>query len=196
MNDTKNLFLAKLQNVLKLLDEIDDMIDSNPEQQQNCDFEISDYLHLIQYNDEQLTMEQKALICDKISKVRSYRVNVQVIQSIGKVYRDNIHSLLNKERRQFLYNLISKTLKQWDESDYNYRVLSGQDVNDILYYKPDIENKVVEKKHRITIDKDTLKEMLDEKMKQCEIAKEFNVTPGRISQLVVKYGFSKRKGDK
>lgn len=33
MNDTKNLFLAKLQNVLKLLDEIDDMIDSNPEQQ-------------------------------------------------------------------------------------------------------------------------------------------------------------------
>lgn len=196
MNDTKNLFLAKLQNALKLLDEIDDMIDSNPEQQQNCDFEISDYLHMIQYNDEQLTMEQKALICDKISKVRSYRVHVQVIQSIGKVYRDNIHSLLNKERRQFLYNLISKTLKQWDESDYNYRVLSGQDVNDILSYKPDIENKVVEKKHRITIDKDTLKEMLDKNMKQSEIAKEFNVTPGRISQLVVKYGFSKRKGDK
>ena len=196
MNDTKNLFLAKLQNALKLLDEIDDMIDSNPEQQQNCDFEISDYLHLIQYNDEQLTMEQKALICDKISKVRSYRVHVQVIQSIGKVYRDNIHSLLNKERRQFLYNLISKTLKQWDESDYNYRVLSGQDVNDILSYKPDIENKVVEKKHRITIDKGTLKEMLDKKMKQCEIAKQFNITLGRVSQLVVKYGLSKRKGDK
>ena len=195
MNDTKNLFLAKLQNALKLLDEIDDMIDSNPEQQQNCDFEISNYLHLIQYNDEQLTMEQKALICDKISKVRSYRVNVQVIQSIGKVYRDNIHSLLNKERRQFLYNLISKTLKQWDESDYNYRVLSGQDVNDILSYKPDIENKVVEKKHRITIDKDTLKEMLDKKMKQRDIAEQFGITPGRVSQLVVKYGLSKRKGD-
>ena len=196
MNDTKNLFLAKLQNVLKLLDEIDDMIDSNPEQQQNCDFEISDYLHLIQYNDEQLTMEQKSLICDKISKVRSYRVNVQVIQSIGKVYRDNIHSLLNKERRQFLYNSISKALKVWNESDYNYRVLSEQDVNNILSYKSDIENKVVEKKHRITIDKDTLKEMLDKKMKQCDIAEQFGITPGRVSQLVVKYGLSKRKGDK
>lgn len=196
MDNQETVFLAKIQNVLKLLDEIDDMIDSNPEQQQNCDFEISDYLHLIQYNDEQLTMEQKALICDKISKVRSYRVHVQVIQSIGKVYRDNIHSLLNKERRQFLYNSISKALKAWNESDYNYRVLSEQDVNDILSYKPDIENKVVEKKHRIIIDKETLKEMLDKKMKQCEIAKQFNITPSRVSQLVVKYGLSKRKGDK
>lgn len=152
-------------------------------------------LHIIPNNDEQLTMEQKALICDKISKVRSYRVHVQVIQSIGKVYRDNIHSLLNKEIRQFLYNSISKVLKAWNESDYNYRVLSEQDVNNILSYKPDIENKVVEKKHRITIDKDTLKEMLDKKMKQCEIAKQFNVTQGHVSQLVVKYGLSKRKGD-
>lgn len=54
------------------------------------------------------------------------------------------------------------------------------------------------KKHRTrtpSIDKETLKEMLDKKMKQCEIAKQFNITPGRVSQLAVKYGLSKRKGD-
>ena len=54
------------------------------------------------------------------------------------------------------------------------------------------------KKHRArtpSIDKETLKEMLDKKMKQCDIAEQFGITPGRVSQSVVKYGLSKRKGD-
>lgn len=45
------IFLGKLQQALDLLDEIDDMIKQNPNDQQQIDFEISDYLHLLQNKD-------------------------------------------------------------------------------------------------------------------------------------------------
>ena len=45
--NTETLFLAKMQQAIKLLNEIDDMIDNNPEQQSNIDSELSDYFHLL-----------------------------------------------------------------------------------------------------------------------------------------------------
>lgn len=50
-NDIDIIFLSKLQQALNTLDEIDDMIRDNPDNQQKIDYEISDYLHLIQNTD-------------------------------------------------------------------------------------------------------------------------------------------------
>ena len=50
-NDIDIIFLSKLQQALDTLDEIDDMIKDNPDNQQKIDYEISDYLHLIQNTD-------------------------------------------------------------------------------------------------------------------------------------------------
>lgn len=74
--------------------------------------------------------------------------------------------------------------------------LAKEDVNKLINAHDEQIQPV--KKHRTrtsSIDKETLKEMLDKKMKQRDIAEQFGITPGRVSQLVVKYGLSKRKGD-
>lgn len=50
MENKENIFLVKIQNCLKLLDEIEDTIGNNPNDQSNIDYELSDYLHIIQEN--------------------------------------------------------------------------------------------------------------------------------------------------
>ena len=195
MDNQETVFLAKIQNVINLLDEIDEIIDNNPTMQQNIDYEISDYLHIIQrYNDE-ITTSSKVKMINDLANLRKKRIEYNSIFRIGSYYRNNINKLINKDRRQFFRNDIGQEFKKCHES-YQYRVLAKEDVDKLVNVHDEQIQPV--KKHRTrtsSIDKETLKEMLDKNMKQSEIAKQFNVTPGRISQLVVKYGLSKRKGD-
>lgn len=195
MDNQETVFLAKIQNVINLLDEIDEIIDNNPTMQQNIDYEISDYLHIIQrYNDE-ITTSSKVKMINDLANLRKKRIEYNSIFRIGNYYRNNINKLINKDRRQFFRNDIGQEFKKCHES-YQYRVLAKEDVDKLIDSHDEQVQSV--KKHRTrtpSIDKETLKEMLDKKMKQCEIAKQFNITPGRVSQLVVKYGLSKRKGD-
>ena len=195
MDNQETVFLAKIQNVINLLDEIDEIIDNNPTMQQNIDYEISDYLHIIQRYNDDITTSSKVNMINDLANLRKKRIEYNSIFRIGNYYRNNINKLINKDRRQFFRNDIGQEFKKCHEQ-YQYRVLAKEDV-DKLIDSHDEQVKSV-KKHRTrtpSIDKETLKEMLDKKMKQCEIAKQFNITPGRVSQLVVKYGLSKRKGD-
>lgn len=195
MDNQETVFLAKIQNVINLLDEIDEIIDNNLTMQQNIDYEISDYLHIIQrYNDE-ITTSSKINMINDLANLRKKRIEYNSIFRIGNYYRNNINKLINKDRRQFFRNDIGQEFKKCHES-YQYRVLAKEDVDKLVNVHDEQVQSV--KKHRTRtplINKETLKEMLDKKMKQCEIAKQFNITPGRVSQLVVKYGLSKRKGD-
>ena len=60
--NTETLFLAKMQQAITLLNEIDDMIDNNPEQQSNIDSELSDYFHLLENKHNELSDEGKLKI--------------------------------------------------------------------------------------------------------------------------------------
>ena len=196
MNNQETVFLAKIKNVINLLDEIDEIIDNNPTMQQNIDYEISDYLHIIQRYNDNITTSSKVKMINDLANLRKKRIEYNSIFRIGSYYRNNINKLINKDRRQFFRNDIGQEFKKCHEQ-YQYRVLAKEDVDKLIDSHDEQVQSV--KKHRTrtpSIDKETLKEMLDKKMKQCEIAKEFNITPGRVSQLVVKYGLSKRKGDK
>lgn len=195
MDNQETVFLAKIQNVINLLDEIDEIIDNNPTMQQNIDYEISDYLHIIQRYNDNITTSSKINMINDLANLRKKRIEYNSIFRIGNYYRNNINKLINKDRRQFFRNDIGQEFKKCHEQ-YQYRVLAKEDVDKLIDSHDEQVQSV--KKHRTrtpSIDKETLKEMLDKKMKQCEIAKQFNITPGRVSQLVVKYGLSKRKGD-
>ena len=48
MNNIEQEFLVKIQQVINLLDDIDKIIDDVPEKQQENDYTISDYLHLLE----------------------------------------------------------------------------------------------------------------------------------------------------
>lgn len=195
MDNQETVFLAKIQNVINLLDEIDEIIDNNPTMQQNIDYEISDYLHIIQRYNDDITTSSKINMINDLANLRKKRIEYNSIFKIGNYYRNNINKLINKDRRQFFRNDIGQEFKKCHEQ-YQYRVLAKEDVDKLVNVYDEQVQPI--KKHRTrtsSIDKETLREMLDKKMKQCEIAKQFNITPGRVSQLVVKYGLSKRKGD-
>lgn len=195
MDNQETVFLAKIQNVINLLDEIDDIIDNNPTMQQNIDYEISDYLHIIQRYNDNITTSSKVKMINDLANLRKKRIEYNSIFRIGSYYRNNINKLINKDRRQFFRNDIGQEFKKCHEQ-YQYRVLAKEDVDKLVNVHDEQVQPI--KKHRTrtsSIDKETLKEMLDKKMKQRDIAEQFGITPGRVSQLVVKYGLSKRKGD-
>lgn len=195
MDNQETVFLAKIQNVINLLDEIDEIIDNNQTMQQNIDYEISDYLHIIQRYNDDITTSSKINMINDLANLRKKRIEYNSIFRIGNYYRNNINKLINKDRRQFFRNDIGQEFKKCHEQ-YQYRVLAKEDVDKLIDSHDEQVQSV--KKHRTrtpSIDKETLKEMLDKKMKQRDIAEQFGITPGRLSQLVVKYGLSKRKGD-
>lgn len=77
MDNQETVFLAKIQNVINLLDEIDEIIDNNPTMQQNIDYEISDYLHIIQrYNDEITTSSKVKMINDLANLRKKNELNI------------------------------------------------------------------------------------------------------------------------
>lgn len=195
MDNQETVFLAKIQNVINLLDEIDEIIDNNTTMQQNIDYEISDYLHIIQRYNDDITTSSKINMINDLANLRKKRIEYNSIFKIGNYYRNNINKLINKDRRQFFRNDIGQEFKKCHEQ-YQYRVLAKEDVDKLVNVHDEQVQPI--KKHRTrtsSIDKETLKEMLDKKMKQRDIAEQFGITPGRVSQLVVKYGLSKRKGD-
>lgn len=194
MND-ETLFLAKIQQVLNLLNEIDDIIDNIPEKQQNVDWEISDYLHLLESRGEELTKDAKLAIDDGLARCRILRRHLLNIFEISKIYNTNRNKLVYKNQREFLSNQIQVTMKKLN-NNYKYRVLDDKTIDDIINTKTETteENKEIVKKtrgRRACISKEDLLEKLKKGMNLIDIAKELNVTSGNLSVLKKKYGITK-----
>lgn len=189
MNDDK-VFLAKLQLILTTLDEVDDIIDNNPDMQKNVDWEISDYLHLLE--NEDLSKQAQLEIDDRIKKCRIIRRKLNNISIIAKTFNDNRGELVFRGQREFLGNSIRATINKLD-NDYKYRVLDETTINLLIAKKEDVEEKpVVIKKGRVCISKEELEERLNNGMRNKEIAEEIGVTPEYVSALKRKLGVKRR----
>lgn len=189
MNHDESIFLAKLQQALVLLDEVDDIITNNPEMQQNVDWEISDYLHFIQNNN--LSEKAKLEINDRLKTCRIKRNDYNSIFTLGKIFSENRGKLAFKETRKQLNQLISNTLNTLHK-DYNYRVLDQETLNSFL----NMENNEIIKKHRgknACISKEDLEDKLNKGMTLTSIAKELNVSASNLSMLKKKYGISSKR---
>ena len=189
MENKENIFLVKIQNCLKLLDEIEDIIGNNPNDQSNIDYELSDYLHIIQENNQKLDDKTKIELVDKIEKARLQREQYNSIYLIGKYFTENKNKLLYTNSRKIMYKGLSDLLGTLHKP-YNYRVFSEEDIKEIL--KP-TKNKPNRKS---TISKEMLLECVENGMTSSEIATKYNCSTSNISHLKKQYGLKTRKYNK
>lgn len=189
MENKESVFLCKIQTCLKLLDEIDDTITNNPNDQSNIDYELSDYLHIIQENNKKLSDTAKIQLVNNIESARLQREQYNNIYLIGKYFIDNKNKLLYKNSRAIMYKGLSDLLGTLHKP-YNYRVFSEEDIKEIL--KP-TKNKPNRKS---TISKEMLLECVENGMTSSEIATKYNCSTSNISHLKKQYGLKTRKYNK
>lgn len=192
MNDSV-LFLAKIQQVLSLLNEIDDVIENNPDMQRNIDWEISDYLHILENNE--LSVEARLELDDRLKTCRRVRRQTNTIQAISKVFNDNRGKIIWKNQRDILYSMMATKVSELN-NEYKYRVLDEDTVNNFLTIKPIVEEtreKVKKTRGKdACITKEELEEKINSGMRNKEIAEEIGVTPEYVSALKRKLGIKRR----
>lgn len=190
-NNDQTLFLAKITQVIKLLDEIDEMIENNPRKQQEVDFEISDYVHMLQHHGKEMTPEKKLELCDKLEDARIKREIYNNVFTLTQTYEKNKTKLPHKDGRSFIPTFFETTIKRLNQ-DYNYRTLDEETVKYYLSKDNEKEEKIVEKKTRNKLTKEMLEEKVKEGLKNKELAEFFGYTESTISHLKKLYGLGTR----
>lgn len=190
MNDDIDIiFLSKLQQVLNTLDEMDNMIKDNPDTQQKIDYEISDYLHLIQNTDLDKLDINKVMAA--LKKLRLKRASHYRFYEITKTYNANRDKLKYTSSRANLKEIIKNTLDNLN-NEYNYRILESDDLNTLCTEKTEEKKKRSPKKSKYRITEFDLRKMVDEGMSTSEIATIFGCNQSMISHYKRKYGISTR----
>lgn len=195
MENKEHVFLAKIQQVLKLLNEIDEQISKNPEYQSNADQLLSDYYHLIQDDKANLTDSAKVKLIDDIKSARLEREQYRNIYQLEDYFTKNKTKLPYQNGRDSFYKGLSELFKSL-HIPYNYRVLKDEEINYIVNDDKDNKEKTSRKP---MLTKDQLEEFLKSGMRATEIANKLGCTQSYISLLKKKYGFETRKyrkGDK
>lgn len=190
MNDNIDIiFLSKLQQALNTLDEIDDMIRDNPDNQQKIDYEISDYLHLIQNTDLDKLDVDKIMI--ELKELRLKRASHYRFYEITKTFNANRDRLKYTSSRANLKEIIKNTLDNLNNT-YNYRILDSNDLRSLCSEKVQEKKNRVPKKSKYRITELDLRKMVDEGMRTSEIATIFGCNQSMISHYRRKYGISTR----
>lgn len=126
------LIYNTIKEAIKSIDKIDEMIDSQPDELQKIDYEISDWLHYIENNDT--TSKQNEIIVKKLKELRIKRKSLHKEYAIEKAYKDNSSKMMGNNTRPMLLAEINKTIKQW-ENEYKNRILTEEEIKSILETK-------------------------------------------------------------
>ena len=191
MENKDTIFLAKLQSVIKTLDEIDEMAKNNPNEQQAIDYEISDYQHLLQ--NEDLSDEKTLEVAKKLKEARLRRVQLNNTCELVKTYYGNNKVLIYSDNRHKLVEAIKERVASLNQ-EYKYRVL---DADTIEHFKEativSANVKTRNKPSKYDISKEELEEKLASGMKNKDIAKELGCEQSYISVLKKKLGLCMRE---
>lgn len=190
LKETDVLFLSNLQKIVKLLDEIDDLIESNSTRQSKIDGLISDYEHIIE--NEILTNDQAMLIVQELKKAREYRRHQKNEFELIRAYQENKEKLSSKVNRQFLMAEIYKVWTRLNQK-YNMRVLNETEVEKFRTVNKVVLAKKREKRRsQKSIDLDNkIWDLYQQKKSQTEISKILG-----ISQPVISIRLKKLKEEK
>lgn len=123
------IIIEKIKQAVSLLDEIDEMIDTQSIEIQNTDLQLSDYYHLIENNE--LSDAASINVIKRIHDLRVLRRSLNKEHEIENTYNTHKSKLAGKETRQFLLHEIYKTVKSLG-SQYKNRILTDDDINEIL----------------------------------------------------------------
>lgn len=124
--------IDKINQAINILDEIDDMIQSQSTELQQVDLELSDLYHLIEFNE--LNEKQSYKFIKRIHELRLKRRSLQKEHDIENTYKNQANKMMGNNTRQFLLNEINKTIKQLDTT-YKYRVLTDENIQELLSFE-------------------------------------------------------------
>lgn len=189
MENKETLFLAKLQLIMTTFDELDKMCETNPTEQQSVDFEISDYLHLLQ--NEDLTEDKMLEIAKKLKSARQRRAQLYNVSQLMKAYNLNKSKLPYENNRYCMDNAIKNAMKTLN-LNYNYRVLDEETIQG--FKEKIVENIKPQRKRRNKYDitKEELEEKIEHGMTNKEIAEELGCDGTYISVLKRKFNLDRR----
>lgn len=192
INSKEKMFLGKLKALLdtfdsmdKIVEEINDIIDRQPNEQSRIDQLLSDYYHILENDD--LSDEEIINIGKKIHEIRLQRRDENSVGKLIHCYDINKNKLTysNKGNRQMFYQAITN-LKKTLHEDYKYCILTDNDIID-LKEKKIKKTKKCKRKYSTAPSLDELIKCLSEGMKNKEISEKFDITPTYVSVLKRKY---------
>ena len=118
------IFIDKVKEAIKILDEIDEMIETQPQELQNVDYQLCDLYHYIE--NENLSNETCVKVIEKIKYLRIIRRTLKNEYSLEKVYKDNSNKMMGNGTREFLLNTLCQTAEKL-KTEYKNRVLTEDD---------------------------------------------------------------------
>lgn len=123
------IVIQKIKQVIELIDEIDNLINTQAKTLQEIDLELSDWLHFIENND--VTEKQCVIVIKRIKELRLIRKSLHKEHAIEKTYKDNSSKMMGNNTRQMLLSEINKTISQW-EKEYNNRIITDEQILEII----------------------------------------------------------------
>ena len=128
-SDYDKIFLKKLQDCIISLDELDQIIETNGERQSKIDLELSDWLHLLQGNIDELKSNRFVLanIAEKIAILRLERASLRNEFELIKRYKEISKQMMTKDNRQFVIAEIQKVMKNLNQP-YQNRIIDEKDI--------------------------------------------------------------------
>ena len=139
---TDLLLIRKVNDIVKAMDEIDELVKTLSERRSNIDLELSDLLHIIENND--LDEFASHNVTKRIHDLRKKRRSVSNEQALLELWKQQRKDLLYSSSRAQLGKLFLDKINAL-EMPYKNRVLSGEDIDGLLHqrvsYSPNgIEN--------------------------------------------------------
>lgn len=119
----------KVQEVIKILDELEEFENNIPTNQANVDLTISDLYHLLE--NQKLKTSQCYRFVKKLKEVLDERRKLKERTELIRTFNMHQNKLNNSKNRQMLLSELGKREKQL-KSEYKYRILSEEDINEIM----------------------------------------------------------------
>ena len=124
--------IEKVKTIIRILNDIDEMIRTQSEELQKVDYELSDLYHLIENND----LDEKASfnVVKRIHELRKQRRALNNEYELENTYQTHKSKLSGSETRQFLLAEMCKVEKKLG-CEYKNRVLDEEGLNQLLEVK-------------------------------------------------------------
>ena len=187
--------LGRINNVLKLLDEIDQTIEELPEKQSNIELLRSDLEHLLE--DKEMGSVGYKNIARELEKVRKQRRHLKKAWEIIKCYQNNRNKITYKEQRPFIRNSLELCYKEL-QTTYNYRLLTGQNIKELLgneKYETKKTTEVVSEvkmKNGEVVTREEFEKLVNDGKSNKEIAEYYGLTASGLTRLKQRLGIPTR----
>ena len=129
--------IDKILEASKILDEVDDYIDTLPDEQSKCDSKLSDLYHLLENNN--LSASQCCKFVKEMKSVCQERRQVKNDFEIGKTFNTYRNRLNTKANREMLLCELYKREKR-TQLEYQYRIYTEQELIELGILKESKEN--------------------------------------------------------